>query len=584
MDRNIEAIIFNKIDTISLIVYVLFSYICLLSMKSYKTLWYYSGLCEIQNVAKALTLSICLFTIYFSIILKEHFSIIFLILLWMISLSLVIAFRLIWILRKESVYSHVSPHKRTLIVGAGDAGTMVARQILLSKELDYTLIGFVDDNPMKQNMEIFGIPVLGTKNDIRYLIKTYRISDVIIAMPSVEKSYILDIVKICKQTSVHVKILPRVRDVIQGQLSVNEIREVNVKDLIGREIMKPTSRVNNYIRNKSVLITGAGGSIGSELVLQVAQYDPKNIILVGHGENSIFQIGMSLKEKFPQIESFLVIEDIQNKSGIEKVFNHFQPDIVFHAAAHKHVPLMEVNIEIAVRNNVFGTLHVAQAASHIGVERFVYISTDKAVYPINVMGMTKRIGELIIQQFSEKSLTKFSIVRFGNVLESRGSVIPIFKKQIEVGGPVTVTHPDMVRYFMTIPEAVQLVLEAGSLSNGGEVFVLDMGEPVKIVDIAKNLIRLSGFEPHIDIPIQFTGIRPGEKLKEDLFYEHEEIMPTVHPKIVIAIPKKKPNFDMEAYLTELEQLLFASQDQIRSFLSEMLQKNISSEKKDDDKK
>ncbi|GLB62110.1 UDP-N-acetylglucosamine 4,6-dehydratase family protein [Cytobacillus sp. NCCP-133] len=351
----------------------------------------------------------------------------------------------------------------------------------------------------------------------------------------------------------------------------SKMNKINVKDLIGRDIIEPTHRISEYITNKSVLITGAGGSIGSELVKQVAKYNPGSLILLGHGENSIFSISADLKEKFPQTQTHLAIADIQDKYHIEQIFHKYKPNIVFHAAAHKHVPLMEINEGAAVRNNIFGTENLVWASSKFGVERFVFISTDKAVEPKNIMGKTKRIGELIVQSIAAESLTKFSIVRFGNVLESRGSVIPIFKKQIESGGPVTVTHPNMVRYFMTIPEAVQLVLEAGALSNGGEVFVLDMGEPVKIIDIAKKLICLSGYIPDKDIRIEFTGIRPGEKLNESLFYSSEEIAVTKHPHVMIAVPKIKNNGNLAEQLKKLKEATTHSPEEIGDLLDKIIQ-------------
>ncbi|MBN8201199.1 polysaccharide biosynthesis protein [Bacillus sp. NTK034] len=345
---------------------------------------------------------------------------------------------------------------------------------------------------------------------------------------------------------------------------------INVKNLIGRDIIRPTKRISEYISNKTVLITGAGGSIGSELVKQAAGYSPKRLILLGHGENSIFNISADIKEKFPKTQIHLIIADIQDKNHIEQIFEQYRPTIVFHAAAHKHVPLMEMNEGAAVRNNIFGTENLVKASSKYFVERFVFISTDKAVEPINIMGKTKRIGELIVQAAASESLTKFSIVRFGNVLESRGSVIPIFKKQIESGEAVTVTHPDMVRYFMTIPEAVQLVLEAGALSKGGEVFVLDMGKPVKIIDIARRLICLYGYEPDKDIRIEITGIRQGEKLNESLFYTSEEIVKTKHPNVMIAVPKIKSSENLQGQLEKLKEAVIHYPEKIGQMLDKII--------------
>lgn len=560
--------------TISLFVYVSTCYFFLLTSRSYKTLWRYSGLREIITVVQSLTIANVLYFIYFLFFLNKEWPFSFMLILYLCSIAGISGFRVFLISKNQMFFTHKISRKRTLIIGAGEAGTRVVDQIMSSKELDYNPIGFIDDDSKKLNLLILGIPVLGKRSDIKNVVSQNKITDIIIAMPTVVKSEIREIVKICKKTKAKINILPPIEEVINGQISLKQIREINLKDLIGREIIQPTKRLKEYLLNKSVLITGAGGSIGSELANQVAQCEPKLLILLGHGENSIFDIGLRIKERFPNIDTKLVIADIQDKHLIEQVFRQYSPQIVFHAAAHKHVPLMESNEGAAVQNNIFGTKIVAETSNRFGVERFVLISTDKAVHPLNIMGMTKRIGELIVQYYSKESSTKFSIVRFGNVLESRGSVIPIFKKQIERGEPVTITHPDMVRYFMTIPEAVQLVLEAGALSEGGEVFVLDMGEPVKISDLAKNLIRLYGYEPDLDIPIKYTGIRPGEKLNESLFYEDEKIKPTDHPNIVIAIPHNSKMSHLNMNIEKLEQVILNTPGKIRPILSEIMQNKI----------
>ncbi|WP_158737176.1 nucleoside-diphosphate sugar epimerase/dehydratase [Alteribacillus sp. YIM 98480] len=465
------------------------------------------------------------------------------------------------------------PTRRTLIIGAGEAGTLLGQQILQTKKSKYNIIGYIDDDPKKQNIKVNKVPVLGKISEIPEVINDYRISDVIIAMPSVEQSVLLKFVNQCKKTSVRIKLLPREKDLLDSKIIADQIYDINVKDLLGREMIEPTNRLKNYLKNKSILITGAGGSIGSELVSQVATFQPRLLILIGHGENSIYNIELNMANNFPHIKTHFIIADIQDKQYIEKIFQQHQPEIVFHAAAHKHVPLMERNEGAAVRNNIIGTNILAEAAVRFKTERFIFISTDKAVDPVNVMGMTKRVAEMVIQKFSENKLTKFSIVRFGNVLESRGSVIPIFKKQIKAGGPVTITHPDMVRYFMTIPEAVLLVLEAGSLSKGGEIFVLDMGEPVKILDLAKNLIRLSGYEPDSDIQIKFTGVRPGEKLIESLFYDSEKIVSTDHPYIVVAKPRSINGTHFKENLKELKKSIY-SPVKLRSILTRIIQNGV----------
>jgi FlaA1/EpsC-like NDP-sugar epimerase len=502
----------------------------------------------------------------------EAASISWIALLWVTSLVAVGGFRIGWMVSKESNRASLSRQNKALIIGAGDAGTMVANQLLKSDKLDVSPVGFIDDDPHKMRLEILGLPVLGSRSDIPLAVKSYDITDVIIAIPSAPKEQIGKIVDICKETSVRIKILPRVQDLIFGRIQVNDIRDIDVKDLLGRDMIRHfTPEVQSYLQNKVVLVTGAGGSIGSELVLQAAQFHPQTIILVGHGENSIFTTDITLRERFPDISAKCVIADIQDRKSMEDVFRRYKPHVVFHAAAHKHVPLMEQNEAAAVRNNVFGTKIVAETAAKYDAERFVFISTDKAVHPVNIMGMTKRIGELMIQHLAKTSGTRFSAVRFGNVLESRGSVIPIFKKQIAAGGPITVTHPDMVRFFMTIPEAVQLVLEAGALSEGGEIFVLDMGEPVKISDLAKTLIQLSGYQPDRDIKIVYTGIRPGEKLNEALFYEDERVTASKHPHISIALPKPTNSLKLQQDILELEVALFYNDERIRQVLERILQ-------------
>lgn len=569
-----EEIRFSLLIMSSLFIYIFTCYFFLLILKTYRTLWRYAGVREILTVVNSLIIANLLYSVYFLFFLNTQWPFTLMLFLFLCSILVISGFRVFLITKHQwrSVRNH--SHKRALIIGAGVTGTRVADQIILTKELDYTPIGFIDDDPKKRNLQILGIPVLGERADIKNVVSQNKITDIIIAMPSVHQSEIREIVNVCKKTKANVKILPPIEKVIKGQISFHEIRDINIKDLIGREFFQPTERLKEHLFNKCVLITGAGGSIGSELAMQVAQCEPKSLTLLGHGENSIFNIGLRIKEKFPHVKTNLVITDIQDQHLIEQAFRQYRPHIVFHAAAHKHVPLMELNERAAVQNNIFGTKIVAQASDKFGVERFVLISTDKAVHPVNIMGMTKRIGEMIILYYSKESSTKFSIVRFGNVLESRGSVIPIFKHQIESGGPVTVTHPDMVRYFMTIPEAVQLVLEAGALSEGGEVFVLDMGEPVKIEDLAKKLIRLYGYKPGVDIPIQYTGIRPGEKLNETLFYENEKVKPTPHPNIVIAIP---PNNQVSYLLMNIEQLertLLQSSGSIRPILMEIIQNQL----------
>jgi FlaA1/EpsC-like NDP-sugar epimerase len=434
----------------------------------------------------------------------------------------------------EQAASSGNAHK-ILIVGAGEAGVIVARELRAHPEVGQEIVGFVDDDPSKQGYIVAGYRVLGTKEDLPDLVASHDVEEVIIAMPSVPGTVVRQIVSACDGLGVKVLTLPGVYELLDGKVDVSRIRAINIQDLLRREEVKVNlEEIGRYLSGRNVLVTGAGGSIGRELSRQVAGFSPRSLILLGHGENDIYEVNIELRETFRDLNIIPVIADIRNDERIDWVFSSYKPDVVFHAAAHKHVPLMESNPEEAIRNNVFGTWNVACSAKRYGAERFVLISTDKAVNPTSVMGCSKRAAEILIQALARGSGTKFMAVRFGNVLGSRGSVIPLFKRQIKRGGPVTVTHPDMVRYFMTIPEAVQLVIQAAAMGKGGEIFILDMGEPVKIVDLARDLIRLSGFDPDGEIDIVFTGIRPGEKIVEELLTAEEGTGTTLHERIFVA--------------------------------------------------
>lgn len=430
-------------------------------------------------------------------------------------------------------------YANVLIVGAGDAGAMIAREIQQRYYTNKMLIGFIDDDIYKNRQRLFGVKVLGVCRDISNIVEEYQIEEIIIAMPSVDGRVLRQIVNDCKATKCSVKTLPGMYELIDGKVSVQQLRNVDLEDLLRREAIKlDMEQISSYLTGKCILVTGAGGSIGSELCRQIAKMSPEKIVLLGKGENSIYEIDNELRGNYPNLMIEAVIADVRDEQRINTIFRQTRPQVIFHAAAHKHVPLMEAQPAEAVRNNIFGTKTVAEAADRYGAEIFVMISTDKAVNPTSVMGATKRVAELIVQKMSKLSKTKFVAVRFGNVLGSRGSVIPLFKKQIAQGGPITITDPEMKRYFMTIPEASQLVLQAGALAKGGEVFVLDMGEPVKIVDMACDLIQLSGLEPHKDIKIEFSGLRPGEKLFEELLTAEEGTESTKHQKIFVANLKK----------------------------------------------
>jgi len=425
--------------------------------------------------------------------------------------------------------------KKFLIIGAGNAGEALLREIHRMPVEQYEVIGFIDDDPAKQGMNIHGIPVLGRVDQLPQICKKQEIDEIAIAMPSATAKQMRRVVQICEGAKIHFRTVPSVADIASGKFKVSQIRDIDINDLLGREaIQLDLDMIEQYIKGKVVLVTGAGGSIGSEMCRQVCYFAPKHLLLLEQAENALFFIDRNLRASFPQVSMELLICDITDKKRVEQIFERFKPEVVIHAAAHKHVPLMEANPGEAIKNNVVGTKTVADAADKFGASSFVMISTDKAVNPTSIMGSSKRIAELYIQDLGKTSKTHFVTVRFGNVLGSNGSVVPIFKNQIAAGGPVTVTHPEMRRYFMTIPEASQLVLQAAAMGKkGGEIFVLDMGEPVKIVDLAKELITLSGFRPGEDIEIIFTGTRPGEKLFEELSIKGEDMVPTRHPKIGI---------------------------------------------------
>jgi FlaA1/EpsC-like NDP-sugar epimerase len=424
--------------------------------------------------------------------------------------------------------------KRFLIVGAGNAGEALLRELHRMPVEQYEVVGFIDDDPAKQGMNIHGIPVLGRVDQLPQICKKQNIEEIAIAMPIATARQLRKVVQICEGAKVRFRTVPSVADIASGRYRVSQIRDVDINDLLGRQVVQlDLDIIEQYLKSKIILVTGAGGSIGSEMCRQVCYFEPKLLLLLEQAENALFFIERELRKSFPKVAMETLICDITDKKRVEQIFEKFKPQVVIHAAAHKHVPLMEINPGEAIKNNVIGTKTIADAADKYGAGNFVMISTDKAVNPTSIMGSSKRVAEMYIQDLNRTSDTHFVTVRFGNVLGSNGSVVPIFKNQIASGGPVTVTHPEMKRYFMTIPEASQLVLQAAAMGKGGEIFVLDMGEPVKIVDLAKELITLSGFRPGEDIEIVFTGIRPGEKLFEELSIKGEDMMPTCHAKIGI---------------------------------------------------
>ncbi|NOU70900.1 NAD-dependent epimerase/dehydratase family protein [Paenibacillus sp. LMG 31458] len=540
--------------------------------KLYKKAWEHASIGELLFIIKAITFSIVTVAFIQQIIVQDiYFRL--LAVTWMIHIMLIGGSRFCWRLLRNRYINKQVNKKRTLIIGAGSAGMMVARQLIKNNDADLEPIAFIDDNARMHNLDILGIPVVGGVDRIEMTVKELQIDNIIIAIPSLGKRDLNFIFQECAKTDAKTQTLPKLEDLVTGKLSVNQFLDVQVEDLLGREpIELDIESISEFITDKVVLVTGAGGSIGSEICRQVTKFHPQKLILLGHGENSIYSIEMELKDicVHTEIEFITEIADIQDSWKMMSIMNRHRPDVVYHAAAHKHVPLMERNPEEALKNNVIGTMNVAKAASKFEVGTFVMISTDKAVNPTSVMGATKRMAEMIIQDMDKNSNTKFVAVRFGNVLGSRGSVIPRFKHQIEKGGPVSVTHPDMIRYFMTIPEASRLVIQAGALAKGGEIFILDMGEPVKIVDLAKNLIKLSGNSLE-DIGIEFTGMRPGEKLYEELLKADEIDEQQVYPKIYIGKTA-------DLYVEEIKEMIsiYASLDKesLREYLVNLGNSNI----------
>ena len=460
--------------------------------------------------------------------------------------------------------------RRVLIVGAGDAGEMVVREISKNPESEFVAVGFVDDDPRKQGRDIHGVSVLGRPNDIVRLAEEHEVGEIILTIPSASGREIRAILRSCRGVKARLRIVPSLSEIVSGSARLTDIRDLRLEDLLRREeVDLNLEQISDYLRDKRILVTGAGGSIGSELCRQIARFEPRELLLVGRGENSIFCIAQELAVNFPSIPRKQIIGDVINKRKLEGILSAHRPPIVFHAGADKHVPLMEMNPDEAVLNNIFGTRNVLEVCEAFGVERLVCISTDKVVNPTSVMGCCKRVAEMVVQSRSWK--TASMVVRFGNVLGSRGSVVPTFYEQIRRGGPITITHPDMTRYFMTIPEAAQLVIQAGALGQGGEVFVLDMGEQVKIADLAREMIQLSGLDPETDVPIQFVGIRPGEKLSEELTEHQEKLQATVHPKIRRISRGTAVSSGLDLHLKELyDAALCMDDDRILATLSRII--------------
>ena len=536
-----------------ILVYLLIKLVVFKYFKLYSSLWRYASIDELIKVAVAVVVANALVLSYI-IIRDDTLPRGVYVLTTLIDMALIGGSRFSYrVSRKVSrTQNHSKNEKRIMIVGAGAAGVMVLKEINENMDSHSRAVAFIDDDKTKRGKIINNVPVLGNKFDIYSVSINHEIDEIIIAIPSSSKSELKEILEECKKTKCKIRTLPGMYDLIDGKVSISQLRDVQIEDLLGREEVRLDEKIIcEYINNKSVLITGGGGSIGSELCRQIAKFEPKKLVILDIYENNAYDLQIELLDTYDDLNLQVIIASVRDAQRIDQVIRDIKPDIVFHAAAHKHVPLMEANPQEAIKNNVLGTFNLVQAVDKHKIKKFVLISTDKAVNPTNIMGASKRLCEMIVQSTNEISDSDLVAVRFGNVLGSNGSVIPLFKRQIERGGPVTVTDPDIIRYFMTIPEAAQLVIQAGSIANGGEVFVLDMGEPVKIAELAKDLIKLSGFEPFEDIDIQFTGLRPGEKLYEELLLDDEGISSTNYEKIFIGKPMYN---DYELLLENIESL------------------------------
>ncbi|RJW04480.1 polysaccharide biosynthesis protein [Lachnospiraceae bacterium AM40-2BH] len=563
VDSIVSAALVNTVGTV-LIFAVL---------KLYSSLWRFASIKELVYVIEGCIASILLNIFFYFFTYKPIFRSYFLLYgasLFLLTCVSRFSYRLVRLLYRSNIHGrHV---RNTMIIGAGEACNVVMKELELSTELDARICCVIDDDVKKQGTYIHGVKVVGGRDKILEYAERYAINEIIVAIPSASKVEQRKILAICQQVQgCELKILPGVYQLVNGEVSVSKLRNVEIEDLLGRDpIQITTEKIGRYVLDKVVLVTGGGGSIGSELCRQIAANGVRQLIIFDIYENNAYDIQQELKRTYPNLDLVVLIGSVRNGRKVNSVFEKYRPDIVYHAAAHKHVPLMEDSPNEAIKNNVFGTYKVALAADRYKTSKFVLISTDKAVNPTNIMGASKRMCEMIIQVFNNRSKTEYVAVRFGNVLGSNGSVIPLFRKQIEEGGPVTVTHPDIIRYFMTIPEAVSLVLQAGASAKGGEIFVLDMGKPVKIADLARNMIRLSGLKEGVDIEIKYTGLRPGEKLYEELLMEEEGLKGTENELIHIGRPLE---FQEEEFLKDLEELYqeaYAETDQMKRIVKKIV--------------
>ena len=551
---------------LSILIYAVINEVCIFKFKCYDSLWKCGGEKEVASIFTA-----CFCAIFpaatLAVLAKQAINPAFYIVNVMVIIvgmvSLRIAYRTMRrIVMKTELRQNASDSQRVLIVGAGEAGNMIVRELFKRPELKKMPVGVVDDDKNKQGKCVYDVPVLGTIDDVEQIVKNHCIDEIIICIANINPKRKREIINICKKTDAKIKTIPGIYEIIDGKVNITKFRDVQIEDLLGREPIKMNlDDMNGIIKDKIIMVTGGGGSIGSELCRQIVKYEPKQLVLIDIYENNAYDIQQEIKRHFPEIDLKVLIASVRDEHKMDKIFEQYKPEIVFHAAAHKHVPLMEDSPCEAIKNNVFGTQNVVNLSDKYNVKKFVLISTDKAVNPTNIMGATKRCCEMIVQTKNKTSKTEFVAVRFGNVLGSNGSVVPLFKKQIEEGGPVTVTHEEVTRFFMTIPEAVSLVLQASAMAKGGEIFVLDMGEPVKIIDLARNLIKLSGFEPNVDIKIEVTGLRPGEKLYEEVLMDEEGLQKTSNNQIRIGRPIKIDEAEFKKELNILKRVADNDQDE-----------------------
>jgi FlaA1/EpsC-like NDP-sugar epimerase len=572
---SIPEIFFRKM-LVSMPILVAIRLFSLFFFGLYSGMWKYASISDLARILKAIMLSSVLFVAYITFFYR---LVDFPRSVFIIDCFIVICFiggsRFLYRLSREFYITKSKNSKKIFIIGAGDAAERLLREMRQNPNIDYDIIGFLDNDPAKKGRRIHDVPILGQIDDLEEIGKKEKIEEVIVAIPSISGKEMRKIIYQCGNAGITCKTLPAISDILNGTITINQIREIRIEDLLGREhIELNNGQISDYLSGKCVLVTGAAGSIGLELCRQIMKVGPEKLILFERVENEIYNVEMEFSETFHDGSYALVLGDILDTKRLEHIMREHRPQVVFHAAAYKHVPITEANPFEAVKNNVLGTLNVAEISAKHGVEKFVLISTDKAVKPANVMGMTKRIAELICQGMNGRERTKFVAVRFGNVLNSAGSVIPLFRKQIINGGPITVTHPEMTRYFMSIPEAAQLVMQAGAIGKGGEIFVLDMGEPVKIIDLAKDMIRLMGLKVGEDIDIVYTGLRPGEKIHEELVSHSEEIEKTPHEKIMLV---KTSSVNWQSFREKIDELLgdmdALDLERTRNMLTSMIAEN-----------